>query len=579
MSLYQKHIDGLKERLKTLDQNIAPADRILQEKAPDILKNVSAQSALDAQLLRQLLEEIIRLQYAQDDQGVNALVDTSGMTNEEVNSLAEGTFEIAKAKENAECLFWLANEYLMDTDLHNEAVLSYAYKQIQVKDYGRAENVLQQHSKKLVRANIKKIGLIFFQKSMTFDKDTKQRNYDIPAKVAEIFNLESAVTTQAATAQFDYNFNHKKFILASEIARQFELPEGKIRKAGVEAFKVKFRKFISRLQEGDYRGKFKLTPDDPYNTSLAVIEKYNLLAGDTKDKEALHFTREIKQFASNLLRRLGHPAEFPDVQMYARVTFVSLIIDDYDLTNSDNQPLRLECLNISRNLLTDIAQNITSLSDALQYHDSLAKLYEANEGLRAEIRRLASKMFDIYCENNRWNGMKDTAETFELADNQAYVALKKKCLDLLEEKDEKTFGKILEWFEKFRLLERFRQDDDFLHKIYFVYQSAIYSNDVDFAARLSDTFKFSRQRRLEPIRARLNEMLNTNRDDEALKVMDLFHVKPSQFMDLFITQYVRRTADNTAEGAIFRNQFGVAVGDVGIWRWFFTEIVPLSFLR
>ena len=175
--------------------------------------------------------------------------------------------------------------------------------------------------------------------------------------------------------------------------------------------------------------------------------------------------------------------------------------------------------------------------------------------------------------------LRETLDTFYLPLDAIFLPIKKKTLEILEKQDYDTFEKFLNIFTGHDILGRLRNDQDFLSKIYFSYQNAVYSGDFEFALKLCDVFKFSGQRRIEPVRSRINELLNTSKDQEASRLMKLFKVKARHIGNLMLDQYIKRTETSVSDASDFRQKFGIGISDIGFMRWFFTEVLPIPFLR
>jgi len=131
----------------------------------------------------------------------------------------------------------------------------------------------------------------------------------------------------------------------------------------------------------------------------------------------------------------------------------------------------------------------------------------------------------------------------------------------------------------FDIIPKLNNNDDFLRKSYHIYRELIYSNELKEAHELTKIFKLSKQKRLEPIREKLLELLLNNKDDEALKIISLFSIENNKIRDILVNIYQKRTVKHSEPGYMFRNKFNVSIMDIGLITWFFTEVINMPFLR
>ena len=105
-----------------------------------------------------------------------------------------------------------------------------------------------------------------------------------------------------------------------------------------------------------------------------------------------------------------------------------------------------------------------------------------------------------------------------------------------------------------------------------MFEHRIHAGEYNEAMALHNLLNFPSKRIATPVRLAIRGFLRKEQTDEALKIMRLFHVKKSHLMSVLIESYAQELEKGVAQGAAFRQQFGLSVGDVGFMHWLFKEV-------
>jgi len=572
-----KYIEQLKVGISKSIPEPELLKNILEVKRPELEEAVQKDEKLDSIRTNEVINEIVNLLYKNDIETARKYGNYISLTKEEMLEIAKIAFDIAKYKNKNENMFNLTAQFLLDEKRVNVAVLPKIFNLIQNNKYNEALSLKRKYKNIISEETLKKYGAKYFEKVMTFETSQIERDYKKAFFVKEIYDLDDKTTIHLADAQYGYNIMHENFLQAAEIAKIFKLPSEKLEKAATFVFKKKFSEFIQKFDNKEYSGKVKIEENDPYKSAIELINKYKLLDKiNTKSKELLECVKEIKNIGYSFLKKLTSSDEYKDIDLLTKSFFCSSIIVDFNLSDSSDIKRYEGCENITAKILNEIDENLNSVGEAFDYQDILIKIYKQSSIQKKAAKNIGTRIFEIYLENNQLKPMREIYDEFQLKVNDVFSSLKKKSLEFLESKNFDSFNKLNELFDIIPILNN---NDDFLRKLYHVYRELIYSDELKEAHELTKIFKLSKQKRLEPIRAKLLELFSNNKDDEALKIISTFSIENNQIRDILVNIYQKRTIKHSEPGYMFRNRFTVSIMDIGLITWFFTEVVNIPFLR
>ncbi len=271
-----------------------------------------------------------------------------------------------------------------------------------------------------------------------------------------------------------------------------------------------------------------------------------------------------------------HSEDYDEIDLIVKASFCANIICDFRLTDSTDKDKVKECEYIISNVLSKIDQELKSVSDAFEFHEMLAKIYKQSPTFKAPARKVGIRIFEVYLDNNQLQPLQEIYGDLELTMKDVFLPLKKKSLEFIEKKDMDSFNRLANAFD---IVSRLNGNDDFLVKLYQIYRDLIYADELQNALELTNKFRLSFQKKLEPLKAKISDMLLHNKDDEALSVIRAFNIKNNQIRNILVRTYLRRVDKEPQLGSMFRAKFNVSVMDVGFMVWFFTEVINIPFLR
>ena len=422
-------------------------------------------------------------------------------------------------------------------------------------------------------------GMRYFNKEMTFEKEQIERsfNYRCGSIIKNIFKLDDKMTSGLAEAQYEYSIINENFEQAVDIVKKYHLSDDKLKKAVAFEFKRVFYDFVEKLKNNGYVRGAELSDDDPYKRAVTLITENKLiLTSKTKDKAVIKYIGDIKNSAYKFLERLVHSEDYDEIDLIVKASFCANIICDFRLTDSTDKDKVKECEYIISNVLSKIDQELKSVSDAFEFHEMLAKIYKQSPTFKAPARKVGIRIFEVYLDNNQLQPLQEIYGDLELTMKDVFLPLKKKSLEFIEKKDMDSFNRLANAFD---IVSRLNGNDDFLVKLYQIYRDLIYADELQNALELTNKFRLSFQKKLEPLKAKISDMLLHNKDDEALSVIRAFNIKNNQIRNILVRTYLRRVDKEPQLGSMFRAKFNVSVMDVGFMVWFFTEVINIPFLR
>ena len=178
--------------------------------------------------------------------------------------------------------------------------------------------------------------------------------------------------------------------------------------------------------------------------------------------------------------------------------------------------------------------------------------------------------------NNTKKLMQQTKEAFDLKGSEFFQSVKKKALEYIGKKEWDQFRTLV---ETFNVLKKLKADDDFLSKLYSLYQELIETQAYEEAAAISKMFKFSMEKRLTPVQLVVNRLLRNNNDEDVLRILKIFKIRASTLRKVFSDEYYRRLLNREGSIQDFRKTFRLSISDVGLTGWLFGEVYDSPMLR
>lgn len=565
------HLVLIRTKLKETGPDGADVRRILGKKEARIREQLKTGRVQHREIRHHAIEEIIRLLFHDHVKEGKDLANALRATTEDFLNMAEVAFDIAAMKNDTVRMFCLNSRFLFDARRSAQAVAHYLYALL---GEGRSEEARQtkaQHKRTLSSHQLQEWGVRFFKQAMTFAPSEDQRDYTLAVEVQKLFNLETTLTTSLARAQYDYCMHHDLYEQAADLADFFALGTQPRMRAALEVFKRRFAAFEEKLMAEKYRDRAKLPDTDPYMTTLTYAQQAELLDNRyLEDPACAQYPREVRSVVFSLLRKLMKNDTKSTASLYLKSFFCGIMVRDYTLLGPGSRTIQEECAELITSLVEQYDPLIHKVSEANKYYDVLVLLYQLGTQERNTIRRFGQRIFELYADHHLHHPMAQCIVDFELSHGDTYPALKNKCLELLDKNDLPAFFKFC---DAVSMETRIGKDEDFIRKVFYVYQSLIFTHDYETALTLSKRFTIPAQRRLEPVRSLIGEMLRRGEYKRARGVMQLFGLQNRHIRQTLLTTYLARTKEKGDTAARFRQEFDIKISDIGVLRWFFTEIL------
>jgi len=570
----------LSELKKQFIGTVPPGDvikNVLSEKESQTLSVIYDGGKLNYDQMRVGLEEVIRLIYENSFKKVKNLARLLNLRKPEILDLARIAFDIASTHNQYENMYEIMIHYHLDPKRFALGSAHYIKMLVEKGLIDQAYNFKKEYLRNADSDTFVSLGENIFKESMSFSSEEEQRDYSKAIELKKLFNLNDKTTQQFALSQYEYNINHGNYIEAATLGKMFHLPPGKIHSAAFQIFQQEFNKFEAELESGDYSRRTKSSEDDHYTIAVKVLKDFGVLDKEKgKDKESENCRREIRNKGIAVAKNLVFFYKYGDINNKTATLLGCKIIADFRLFEEENETRRTEYMAIAKQAVGFLKDSIRSMQDAHEYYDVVALIYKQAPTLQGQLREVGEIIFDMALDYSLVKLLQKTVEDFELNIKDRFPSLKKKCLDLLENKNWDDFKTLT---DSFHLVEKLNTDEDFLSKLYTVYQELISSQNYDDAIKITRVFRFSLQKRMAPIRIILHSLLIKENDEEAIKILKTFNIRVPEFKKVFIDAYIRRVTKNSHFGSIFRKKFGLSIGQIGLGTWFFSEVLISPFLR
>ena len=543
---------------------------ILAEKSPKLHEALSTNISLDGELRKEAICETICLLYKIDIEKGRSISKKLDLSPDDFLDLAKIAFDISANEKKPQKQYQLITNFILDNKRTSTGILLYMGELISNSKFGEASELKNKYKDSIRKPDQEKIGTELFEQSLTFSPIDERRDYQPAKYISEIFELDKAYVQKHANTQFEYNINHGMPEEALKLGQLFKIPSSKLYNATFSIFNDRFEKFSQALDSGKYRGELKLEEDDPYRQAVQIVENHHLLVTSSSgNKEKEKIAHEIQKRAFLLIKRLNSYVEGVEIEPAIKTFFTGSIISDFKLMTMNDPAYREDCIKIAQSILDELEEEIDSIDRAVSSYSILFMLYQQIPAFRDSIRGIATRMFEIFLDNNRKTMIDQTFGDFELKPKDILPALKKKALEALEAD---KFETIKELDSSFSIVKKLRSDEDFLAKAFYMFEHRIHAGEYNEAMALHNLLNFPSKRIATPVRLAIRGFLRKEQNDEALRIMKLFHVKKSHLMSILIESYAQELEKGVAQGAAFRQQFGLSVGDVGFMHWLFKEV-------
>ena len=574
-----KYIERLAANLNSTNPDPELITNILEKKRSELVEAVNNNEELDSIKMNEAVDEIISLLYQDDKENAERYEKYISLTESEMTEVAKVTFDIARYKNETDRMFSLIHHFQLGNKRIAEAVLPRMYESIKESKHEKAVSLMNKYKDKLPHDMLTQYGMRYFNKEMTFEKGEIERtfNYRCASIIKKIFELDDKITSELAGAQYEYNIINENFEQAVDIVKKYHLSDDKLKKAVAFEFKRVFYDFVEKLKNNGYARGAEPGDDDPYKRAVTLITENKLIqTPKTNNKALIKYIGDIKNSAYNFLEKLVHSEDYDEVDLVVKSSFCANIICDFRLTDSKDKDKVKECEYIISNVLSKIDQELKNVSDAFEFHEMLAKIYKQSPVFKVPARKVGVRIFEVYLDNNQLQPLHEIYCDLELTMKEVFLPLKKKSLEFIEKKEMDSFNRLANSFD---IVPRLNGNDDFLIKLYQIYRDLIYADELQDALELTGKFRLSSQKKLEPLKAKISEMLLHNKDDEALSIIRAFNIKNNQIRNILVRTYLRRVDKEPELGSMFRSKFNVSVMDVGFMVWLFTEVINIPFLR
>jgi len=517
------------------------------------------------------LEEIVHYLCYRNIDMVRKIAGAHDVSNKDLIRIAEITFDFLIWKNVPESAFFIVDYFLLDGKRTTYGVLFYVRKLINEGNYQKASEIIQSYKGKIITEQMTQWGTRLYKQMMTFDKSETERDYTKAFKLQAIFSLKPSITEPFALIQYDYNMSRENYQTAAEIAKVFQLGKTRMKRAAIEAFKLEFQKFTEKADSGEYCGKMKLLPDDPYVNAVNILTEYAIMEErHSTDAFSQSYYKEASDAAFFFLKKIISLPESEKISSFTKSFLTANLIADYNL----NDVINIERATASDQIIGGIVRKldhiITNLNQAELHYTPILKLFNVFSSHKFNLIRLAYRLFEIFIKNDKIELSYKTFIDFKLEKREILKTLMDRCLIFLKLNNIKEFVRVIEIFS---IVSDLKNVNEFMEQVYQNYDKHIFNKSYDTANTISSIFKFPKKRIVYSTVCFCRELLLKEDDNEVIKIMYKFDLSNKHLRNVFNEIYNIRIISSWKKGYDFRMKFSISIMGVGFFKWLIGEIL------
>jgi len=464
----------------------------------------------------------------------------------------------------------LIKYYNLENIIIERVILKILEVRVKEKNFKEVDVLLKEFKLYVDEKSIKSLGMRLFQE-IFLEKDNKNKDYSAALKIRGYFSLIDIPVFGIITREYNQLFSSSRFLTAARIARDFELNEVLVRKAGFNAFQTKLERFKENLLTGRYKGsEIGSKKDDPYFMALKIVIDYKLLnnVNGTEDYYKLQVVDKLKELLKNIA--------YNEFLLNRDITIVTMslskIVTDYNLMKLSGIYFKKELDDIVLYLVNRLDTIINNLETAVDYYDALINLKELYGVYSNKIKNIGKRIVKYFIEKDMFSDASRGIRDFNFDSVEFIDELEEKTLSLLKEGRIQIFGYLA---EELGIAEEFANDSDFFRAVYAEFKRYVSSNEILNAEIIIKHFNFQREIVLEPLKKLLKKFLD-ERDYNLVKMIRFkFSIQLSEITELMRNAY-KEVCTSEGKGKDFRMEFNLSIPYVGIINWIFGELLNFT---
>jgi len=516
------------------------------------------------------LVEILFYLFHQKFHKVNEASLRSKLSQVHIKKLIEITAILSLKLSLYDKFYSLIKYYSLESVFLERIVIKVIEVKVKEKKFEEVKTLLGELKKFVDDSSLKRTGLILFQEIFT-EKEGANKDYSAALKIRNLFNLEDIPISGIITREYNDLFTNKRFLTAAKIAKDFELNDVLIRKAGFNAFQVKLIDFREQIFTGKYKSAVQNTSTkDPYQTALKIVGEYKLL--NNIDEEADFYRQQVVVELKEFLKKFVYNEYLLNSNFNIITVFLRKIVADYDLLKTTGIYFGKELDDMINYLVNRLDTMICTHETAVDHYEAVVNIKEIYGVFSDKIKNIAKRMLMFFIDKDMFPDARKCLTDFHFNSIEFIDELEEKSLDLLAQGKINNFAFLV---EEFQIPKAFENDKDFIQAIYQEYKRFVSSNSLDNAEAIIKYFIFPRGMVLEPLKKLIIKYLEEKNYDKVQEIKFKFSIHLNEIREIMRNAY-KKVCKSEQNGKEFRMKFNLSITYIGFFNWLFGEVISLS---
>ena len=496
--------------------------------------------------------------------------------SDEILELVEVTFILCGNIKKYDIMIFIADNYTIEDRTLVKSLIEMIKALIRNQEYEKAAAEWNKYRQFIVNDRaIYDTLKEEFVKRMTFKSNQKIRDYSIPYKINKLFGLPKDITFQKTMAEYNYNYDERRYYTAASIAKYLRLGDAIMKKAANEGFRLELWKFKKNLQKGIYKNWKKINSNDAFYTMKKVLIEFNLFNLSIKKSDPEYpDVRNIVDRIYDIFIELVEGNAFEQNGTITRTYIAIILIKEYGLNNDLLFPhIVKEVVGHTETLVRNIEKEIVNLKNSREYYDMLQSLRRLNLLDLERTDRIGQKIFMFALEEKEITFaikvFKDFSFRFEAVAPETLNTI----YDWAKNND---FDTIFTVMESFPIKPFLIKNNEFMDKIHDYYKKNMTDNKLLKCLSIAETFEFDRDKYMSSVNDLFETHLKSKDIPEAKKLLKKYKVKRSVVVNNVKKNYYEVMKTDKRYAGKMRTEFDLSVFDVGIFKWLLYEVVGLQ---
>jgi hypothetical protein len=487
---------------------------------------------------------------------------------------AEIAFDIAQAAVKPEAMYDLVTNFLFDEERYTSGILVYVQWLVRKNRLEDAKELMQLARHNLVGLRTREVGARFFQEMMSFSTHQKKRNYKPAMVVAEMFQMETNVTSERAQHEYDYNMYHRRYETAAMLGQFFNLGSVKTKEAALKAFERYIQYFRELLEQGHYEENLSSSTQDPLQRAIYLLQEYFKPSRNTAlDEAGKNYHQKVLDIAFFLAKKMTAQQESSIIGLQTRIHFVTTLIYEFRLDVSLQKDQATQTGSMIGWLTEHLEEILRDPEQTKIYHHSVMKLYGLFSPYQDMLRRVGRRMFAYYIQTNNFRTAYKLFETMELRKRDVIAIILEHSNTLLQNSRHQLFKDMVLLFEADLEISKNAKVQDQLLKQFAV---DLERRNWEGADILRSVGEINHKVIIQSTGRVIEKLLAKDADTLVLELVARFRLPIRSLRSLLITAYEKRAEHSWHEARKFRKTYGLLPVDIGLWNWITHEFMQVE---